>query len=165
MFLYLIAFFFFFFVLPIICSITFWASIPSYNTTQLKIPHLNCSPRKGLSPAARPMDGCGYLIWPILALLLEVSKQPFPVHPLLVTIDLIHLSHIPLVSFPSQPGESLLVQKPLHTFDYPCCPPWYFFCVSCMLSELRGPDANTHLGCRHGMLLACCFLFWSLRFS
>lgn len=83
----------------------------------------------------------------------RLCKQPFPVHPLLVTGDLIHLSHVPLLSFLSQPGGSLLMQKLFHTSDYPCCPSWYCFCVSCIPSELRGPDVNTHLGRRHSMSL------------
>lgn len=119
---------------------------------QLTIPHLNCTLCEGRCPSAASSKD-GSLIWPLLALLLEDCKQPFPVHPLLVTSDLIHLSHIPLLSFLSQPGEPLLTQKLFHTSDYPCCPSWYCFCVSCIPSELRGPDANTHLGCRHSMSL------------
>jgi len=117
------------------------------------------SPTSELHPVQSKVSFCsglqGWLshLTPPSSFFGRLCKQPFHAHPLLVTSDLIHFCHIPLLSFLSQPGESLLVQKLFHTSSYPRCPSWYCFCVSCMPSEPRGPDLNTHLGCRHSMSL------------
>ena len=133
------------------------------NNTLSQCNQLQCcaahSPKSELHPVWRIVSFCSKLqgwlshLTPPSSFAGRVYKQPFPVHLLLVTSDLIHLSHIPLLSFLSQPGEPLLIQKLFHTSDYPCRPSWYCFCVSCIPSKLRGPDVNTHLGCRHSMSL------------
>lgn len=149
-------------LLPIVCAVTFWANVTSYNAVQFTVPHLNCTFCEELSSAVSSRDGC--LIWPFLALLLKesVNSHSLPVHPLLVTRAFLPYPSVVL----SWPGESLLIQKLFHTSDYPRCPSCYCLSVRCIPSKLRGPDVNTHLGCRHSMSfcdgdMLLCFDFYA----